>query len=70
MAGQRSNSALHLVLQDCNLLEYEQLLLEEGASDRPFARPVAAVGHCAIFLWFNQNYGETVVDVYNYTVAR
>lgn len=24
-------SALHLVLRDCNLLEYEPLLLEEGA---------------------------------------
>lgn len=37
MATRRSGTvnsganALHLVLQDCNLLEYEPLLLEEGA---------------------------------------
>ena len=38
MSGLRGNSgvsSLHLFLQDCNLLEYEPLLLEEGACVAP-----------------------------------
>ena len=40
MAGRRGNSgaaALHVVLRDSNLLEYEPLLLEEGACAGPFS---------------------------------
>ena len=56
MSGRRGNSgaaALHVVLRDSNLLEYEPLLLEEGA----YVGPVGTDGGA----WFVRG---TVLDRY------